>query len=197
MNRICVYCGSSHGARPEYAAMAARFGEACAKRGLTLVYGGGNIGLMGVVADAALAAGGNVIGVIPKSMAEGGLAHRGLTELIAVDTMHERKSRMAELSDAFVALPGGIGTLEELVEIFTWLQLGLHFKPVGLLNAGGFYEPLLQLLAQMRDQRFLSTEHHARLAVERDVEPLLEVLIATRHTHLPLSESLRLKLACP
>lgn len=185
MTRICVYCGSCFGSRPEYAALAAAFGAACARRGLTLVYGGGNVGLMGVVADAVLASGGKVIGVIPKSMIALGLAHGGLTELIAVETMHERKSRMAGLSDAFVALPGGIGTLEEFAEIFTWLQLGLHLKPVGLLNAEGFYEPLLEFLARMRDHRFLSSEHHDRLTVAREVDPLLDALAAARHVHLP------------
>jgi len=185
MTRICVYCGSCFGSRPEYAALAAAFGAACARRGLTLVYGGGNVGLMGSVADAVLASGGKVIGVIPKSMIALGLAHGGLTELIAVETMHERKSRMAGLSDAFVALPGGIGTLEEFAEIFTWLQLGLHLKPVGLLNAEGFYEPLLEFLARMRDHRFLSSEHHDRLTVAREVDPLLDALAAARHVHLP------------
>jgi len=185
MTWICVYCGSCFGIRPEYAALATAFGTACARRGLTLVYGGGNVGLMGLVADAALSSGGNVIGVIPKSMIASGLAHNGLSELIVVETMHERKSRMAELSDAFVALPGGIGTLEEVAEIFTWLQLGLHLKPVGLLNAEGFYEPLLQFLAQMRDHRFLASEHHDRLTVSGEVEPLLDALATIRHTHLP------------
>jgi uncharacterized protein (TIGR00730 family) len=185
MTRICVYCGSCFGSQPEYAAQAAAFGTACARRGLTLVYGGGNVGLMGVVADAVLASGGKVIGVIPKAMIASGLAHEGLTELIAVESMHERKSRMAGLADAFVALPGGIGTLEEVAEIFTWLQLGLHLKPVGLLNAEGFYEPLLQFLAQMRDHRFLSSEHHNRLTVAREAGPLLDALAATRHVHLP------------
>src|SRR5882672_1783823 len=146
MPRICVYSGSSFGASPDYATAAARFGAACARRGLGIVYGGGSVGLMGVLADSALATGGEVIGVIPRAMIAEERAHRRLTELIPVESMHERKHRMAELADAFVALPGGIGTLEEVIEIFTWLQLGLHLKPVGLLNARGFYDLLLQFL---------------------------------------------------
>lgn len=185
MTRICAYCGSCFGSLPGYSALAREFGTACARRGLAVVYGGGNVGLMGAVADAALAAGGEVIGVIPRAMSDAGLAHTGLTELVVVDSMHERKHRMAEVSDAFVALPGGIGTLEEIIEMFTWLQLGLHLKPVGLLNAAGYYEPLLLLLAQMRDHRFLSSAHHDRLTVAQEVGPLLDALISTRHVHLP------------
>jgi uncharacterized protein (TIGR00730 family) len=140
---------------------------------------------MGVLADAALAAGGEVIGVIPRAMIAEERAHRGLTELIAVDSMHERKQRMAELSDAFAALPGGIGTLEEVIEVFTWLQLGLHLKPVGLLNTAGFYGFLVRLLAHMRDEEFLTAAHHGMLAVEADPEALLERLTATRHVAIP------------
>ncbi|MES2924823.1 MAG: TIGR00730 family Rossman fold protein [Verrucomicrobiota bacterium] len=182
MSRICVYSGSSFGASAEYAAAAAAFGAACARRGLGIVYGGGSVGLMGVLADSALAAGGEVIGVISRAMIAEERAHHGLTELIPVDSMHERKDRMAQLADSFVALPGGIGTLEEVIEVFTWLQLGLHLKPVGLLNVGGFYDPLLQLLDHMRDERFLTPAHRAMLAVERDSESLLDRLAATQHT---------------
>lgn len=185
MKRICVYAGSSFGASPDYTTAAAGFGAACARRGLGIVYGGGSVGLMGVLADSALSAGGEVIGVIPRAMIAEERGHRGLTELIAVDTMHARKHRMAELSDAFVALPGGIGTLEELVEVFTWLQLGLHLKAVGLLNVAGFYQPLLRLLDHMREEQFLTAAHHAMLAVESECEPLLDRLIATRHTQVP------------
>jgi uncharacterized protein (TIGR00730 family) len=185
MLRICVYSGSSFGASPEYAAAAAAFGTACARRGLGIVYGGGGVGLMGVLADAALAAGGEVIGVIPRVMIAEERAHHGLTELIPVESMHERKQRMAQLSDQFVALPGGVGTLEEVMEILTWLQLGLHLKPVGLLNVGGFYDPLLQLLDQMRDEQFVTPAHRAMLTVERDAETLLDRLAATRHTLIP------------
>lgn len=185
MTRICVYSGSSFGASATYAEAAQSFGAACARRGLGIVYGGGGVGLMGVLADAALAAGGEVIGVIPRAMIAEERAHRRLTELIAVDSMHERKKRMAELSDAFAALPGGIGTLEEVIEVFTWLQLGLHLKPVGLLNTAGFYEPLLGLLAHMRDEEFITPAHHAMLTVERDPDLLLERLTSTSHTLIP------------
>lgn len=181
MIRICVYSGSSFGASPVYAEAANAFGTVCAERGLGIVYGGGGVGLMGVLADAALAAGGEVIGVIPRTMIAEERAHRRLTELIAVDSMHERKMQMAELSDAFAALPGGIGTLEEVVEVFTWLQLGLHLKPVGLLNTNGFYEPLLKLLAHMRDEQFLTPDHHAMLSVEREPKALVDRLLATKH----------------
>jgi uncharacterized protein (TIGR00730 family) len=185
MTRICVYSGSSFGASPAYSEAAQAFGAACARRGLGIVYGGGGVGLMGVLADAALAAGGEVIGVIPRVMIAEERAHRRLTELIAVDSMHERKKRMAELSDAFAALPGGIGTLEEVIEVFTWLQLGLHLKPVGLLNTDGFYEPLLSLLAHMRDEQFLMPSHHAMLSVEREPDALVERLITTKHVGIP------------
>lgn len=185
MTRICVYAGSSFGGSPSYAGAAAEFGAACARRGLGIVYGGGSVGLMGALADAALAAGGTVTGVIPRSMIEQERAHLGLTELIAVDTMHERKHRMAEMADAFVALPGGVGTLEEITEVFTWLQLGLHLKPVGILNALGFHDLLLQYLSHMRAEGFLTGEHHAMLAVSTDPDDLLDQLLATRHIHIP------------
>ena len=185
MTRICVYCGSTFGASAQYAALAAAFGAACARRGLGIVYGGGNVGLMGFLADAALAAGGEVIGVIPRAMIAEERAHRGLTRLIAVDTMHERKSQMAQLADAFVALPGGIGTLEEVIEVFTWLQLGLLLKPVGLLNAAGFYDALLQFLSHMRSERFLTSEHYSILTVGTEVQPFLDEILATRHVRLP------------
>lgn len=185
MARICVYAGSSFGAAAGYAEAAAEFGAACARRGLGIVYGGGSVGLMGVLADAALAAGGEVIGVIPCVMIAEERGHRGLTELIPVDSMHERKHRMASLADAFVALPGGIGTLEEVVEVFTWLQLGLHLKPVGLLNTGDFYTPLLDLLDHMRDEEFLTGEHRGMLTVESEVERLLDRLMAAKHERIP------------
>jgi uncharacterized protein (TIGR00730 family) len=185
MLRICVYAGSSFGASVEYAKAAAAFGAACARRGWGIVYGGGSVGLMGVLADAALAAGGEVIGVIPRVMMAEERGHHGVTELIPVDSMHERKQRMAELADCFVALPGGIGTLEEVIEVFTWLQLGLHLKPVGLLNVGSFYDPLLQLLDHMREEAFLTGTHRAMLTVEREAEALLDRLAATRHTLVP------------
>jgi uncharacterized protein (TIGR00730 family) len=145
-----------------------------AQRGLTLVYGGGNVGLMGIVADAALEAGGEVIGVIPRRLIARELGHARITSLIAVDTMHERKHQMAELSDAFIALPGGIGTMEELFEAFTWLQLDLHHKPVGLLNVAGFYDGLVQFLAHMQAQRFIKAEHLETLHVDDSVERMLD-----------------------
>ena len=140
---------------------------------------------MGTLADSALAAGGKVIGVIPRSMIAEERAHHGLTELIAVETMHERKQRMAQLADMFVALPGGIGTLEEVIEAFTWLQLGLHLKPVGLLNACGYYDLLLQFLTHMRDEQFLTARHLSMLSVSTDVETLLNHLASTKHIHVP------------
>ena len=182
MPRICVYAGSSFGASAEYAAAAAAFGRACARRGLGIVYGGGRVGLMGVLADAALAAGGEVIGVIPHALAARELSHLTLTELIPVDSMHERKHRMAQLADSYVALPGGIGTLEEVIEIFTWLQLGIHLKPVGLLNVGGYYDPLLHFLDHMRNEEFLSPAHRALLAVDPEPESLLDRLAASSHS---------------
>jgi uncharacterized protein (TIGR00730 family) len=185
MARICVYSGSSFGASPEYATAAAVLATTCARRGLGIVYGGSSAGLMGILADAALAAGCEVIGVIPRTMIAEERAHDRLTQLIPVESMHERKQRMAQLSDSFVALPGGIGTLEEVIEIFTWLQLGLHLKPVGILNAAGFYDPLLQLLDHMRDEGFLTPAHRAMLTVERDSESLLNRLAAIKHEFVP------------
>jgi uncharacterized protein (TIGR00730 family) len=185
MTRLCVYAGSSFGASPQYAEVAAAFGASCARRGFEIVYGGGSVGLMGVLANSALAGGGRVIGVIPRTMIAEERAHHGLTELIPVETMHERKQRMAQLADAFVALPGGVGTLEELFEIFTWLQLGLHLKPVGLLNALGFYDLLLQLLDHLRDQQFLTATHHSMLTIGTEPEALLDRLLATKHALVP------------
>jgi len=146
MRRICVFCGSSSGNDPAYAALAHSVGEGLARRGIVVVYGGGRVGLMGVVADSALDAGGEVIGVIPQDMVDRELAHRGATELRIVGTLHERKAVMAELSDAFIALPGGLGTLEELAEVISWAQLGLHAKPIGLLGVGGYWADLLRWL---------------------------------------------------
>ena len=146
MRRICVFCGSSPGNDPAYAALAHSVGEGLARRGIGVVYGGGRVGLMGVVADSALDAGGEVIGVIPQDMVDRELAHRGATELRIVGTLHERKAVMAELSDAFIALPGGLGTLEELAEVISWAQLGLHAKPIGLLGVGGYWADLLRWL---------------------------------------------------
>jgi len=176
MKRVCVYAGSSPGARPEFTATAHALGTLLAGRGLGVVYGGGKVGLMGTLANAALAAGGEVIGVIPHALAAKELAHPGVTQLHAVDTMHERKARMAAESDAFIALPGGIGTLEELFEALTWLQLGFHAKPVGLLNVAGYYDALLTFLATMETERFIRAEHRAMLVIDHNPAALLEKL---------------------
>jgi uncharacterized protein (TIGR00730 family) len=165
MKRVCVFCGSSSGTRAEYARAAAETGELIAGRGLGLVYGGGHVGLMGVVADAALRAGGEVIGVITQALKDREVAHTGLTELHVVRTMHERKALMAALSDAFLVLPGGIGTLEEFFEVWTWGQLGEHAKPVGLGNAGGYYDGLVAFLDTTRAEGFLKTKHREMLII--------------------------------
>ena len=174
--RVCVYAGSNHGRDPAYAEAAEDLARLLAQRGAGVVYGGAKVGLMGVVADTALAAGGEVIGVIPGDLVEREIAHQGLTDLRVVGSMHERKALMAELADAFVALPGGIGTLEELIETYTWSQLGLHAKPLGLLNVNGYYDALAAFLDQAVRSRFLRAEHRAVLAVEAEVGALLDSL---------------------
>ena len=184
MKRVCVYAGSSFGRDPRYAEVAAALGDACARRGVGIVNGGGGVGLMGALADAALAAGGEVIGVIPRALMEEERGHRGVTQLIPVNTMHERKQQMAELSDAFIALPGGIGTLEEVVEVFTWLQLGLHLKPVGLLNAFGFYDRLIDFFTHLRGEAFVTPEHYAMLTVASNPADMLDKLETTRHSRI-------------
>jgi hypothetical protein len=156
---ICIFCGSSLGADPAFAEGARAMGREIAHRGLTLVYGGGSVGLMGVVADAALDAGGAVHGVIPRSLEVKEVGHKGLTRKDVVDTMHERKARMAELSDAFIAMPGGIGTYEEIFEIWTWAQLGIHHKPLGFYNIEGFYDGLLAFLDKATEQAYLRPQH--------------------------------------
>lgn len=163
MKSVAVYCGSSIGANPLYAQQAQALGAALAAQGLTLVYGGGRVGLMGTIADAVLAAGGQVVGVIPDFLHAKEVSHTGCTELHIVGSMHERKLLMAERADAFVAMPGGYGTLEELFEVLTWGQLGLHRKPVGLLNVDGYYDHLLLALDRMRDDRLLRAENRAQL----------------------------------
>jgi uncharacterized protein (TIGR00730 family) len=176
LRAVCVFCGSSMGPRPEYAAVARRVGAALASKRLDLVYGAGNVGLMGVLADAALAGGGRVIGVIPQALVQRELAHQGLSELHVVETMHQRKALMADLSDAFVALPGGYGTLDELFEILTWAQLGIHQKPIGLLNVNGFFDPLLAWVRHACDEGFIRQQHLHLLHVATDVEDVLDLL---------------------
>jgi len=176
MSRICVFCGSSPGFAPVHADAAKAIGAGIARRGLGLVYGGGHVGLMGMVADAALAAGGEAIGVIPKALADLEVAHHGLTALHVTSSMHTRKAMMADLSDGFVALPGGIGTFEELFEIWTWAQLGDHDKPVALLNVAGFYDPLIAFLDSVVAAGFLRRQHRDMLIVRDDVASLLDAL---------------------
>lgn len=176
MRRVCVYCGSSAGFDPVYKSAAVELGALLAAEGISLVYGGGNIGLMGALADAALAGGGEVIGIIPHHLIAMEVGHRQLTSLIAVDSMHARKHQMADLSDAFVALPGGIGTAEELLEVFTWLQLGIHAKPIGLLNVNGYFDHLLQFLLHMEQSGFLKREHREMLILDRNPVSLLDQL---------------------
>ncbi len=179
---VCVYCGSSARVREIYLAAAAEMGRALASRGHTIVYGGGRTGLMGALADAALAAGGAVIGVIPNHFYTAELAHTGLTALHVVAGMHERKARMADLSQAFLALPGGYGTFEELFEILTWAQIGLHDHPVGLLNTQGYFDPLLNLIDHAGTEGFLEKAHPVRPIAEPDPESLLAHLMQVRST---------------
>ena len=178
LRRVCVFCGSKHGVRPEYTEAARAMGSALAAGGIDLVYGGGSIGLMGVVADAVLDAGGEVIGVIPEHMSDREIAHYGLTDLRVVGSMHERKALMYELSDGFVAMPGGLGTLEELFEITTWSQLGLHAKPTGLLDVAGFYTPLVRFLDQLVSEGFVADRHRRLLRVAATPSAVLEQLAA-------------------
>ena len=180
MKRVCVFCGSSTGADSAHRKAAEQVGALLAGRGIGLVYGGGNVGLMGILADAALRAGGEVIGVIPSALMEKELGHARVTKLHVTASMHERKQLMADLSDGFIALPGGIGTLEELFETFTWLQLGFHAKPVGLLNVAGFHDHLLAFLRHASQERFLRPEHLDWLLVESDAGALLDRMAAFR-----------------
>ncbi|WP_342243732.1 LOG family protein [Pseudomonas sp. OTU5201] len=185
LRSICVFCGASPGAKPIYREAAALLGHTLAERGITLVYGGGAVGLMGTVADAALAAGGEVIGVIPQSLMDAEIGHKSLTRLEVVDGMHARKARMAELSDAFIALPGGLGTLEELFEIWTWGQLGYHSKPLGLLEVNSFYDKLTDFLDHLVEERFVRDQHRGMLQVGGHPETLLDRLEAWRPSSAP------------
>lgn len=174
--RLCVFCGSSSGSKAIYLEMATRLGKALADAGIGLVYGGASVGLMGAVADAALANGGEVIGIIPQALQEKEIAHKGLTDLRVVGSMHERKALMAELSDGFIAMPGGIGTLEELFEVWTWAQLGYHTKPCALLNVDGFYDGLATFLDSLVEQAFVKPNYREMLIVEEQVESLLAAI---------------------
>ncbi|HVA68562.1 MAG TPA: TIGR00730 family Rossman fold protein [Candidatus Binataceae bacterium] len=173
MKRLCVFCGSSPGADPAYAHAARKLGSILAKARIGLVYGGASVGLMAEIADAAMEERGEVIGVIPRSMVDMEVAHSGLTDLRIVDSMHQRKALMGDLSDGFIAMPGGLGTLEEFFEVLTWAQLGMHAKPCGLLNVGGFYDQLLAFLDHATGQRFIKPAHRATVLVAESPEDLL------------------------
>ena len=181
MKRVLVFCGSSPGRKPEYAAAAAELGRLLAARDLEVVYGGARVGLMGALADATLAGRGTVIGVIPNRLVQHEIAHAGCTKLHVVETMHERKALMAELSDAVIALPGGSGTLDELFELFTWKQLGLHRKPIGLLDVAGYWQPMLGFLQHAVNERFLRAEYLEDLQVEGSAAGLLDRLATHEH----------------
>jgi uncharacterized protein (TIGR00730 family) len=185
MRRICVFAGSNVGAREEYRAAAEVLGRTLAGRGMALVYGGARIGRMGAMADAALAAHGTVVGVIPAALAGREVAHDGLSELRVVASMHERKATMAELADGFIALPGGWGTLDELFEILTWAQLGLHQKPCGLLNVQGYFDRLLSFVGYSIDEGFLRREHGSMVLVSSSPDALLDMMAAYQPLSLP------------
>jgi uncharacterized protein (TIGR00730 family) len=172
--KVCVFTGSRRGSRPEYAEAATALGGELVGRGYGLVYGGGNVGLMTVIADTVLGLAGHVTGVIPSSLVSKEVAHRGLTELLVVQSMHERKALMAELSDGFVAMPGGIGTMEEFFEVWSWAQLGLHEKPCGLLNVSGYYDPLIEFLDRAVAADFIKPKHRALMIVEEQPGRLLD-----------------------
>ena len=176
LTSVCVYCGSSPGLDASFARAATELGHLLATREITLVYGGGHVGLMGAVADAALEQGGTVHGVITRALEDREVAHRGLTSLQVVDTMHERKAAMADAADAFVMLPGGFGTLEEFFEVVTWTQLGVHSKPCGVLNVAGYFDPLIALFDLATEQRFVRTEHRDSVIVETETAALLDRL---------------------
>jgi uncharacterized protein (TIGR00730 family) len=180
MQRICVFCGSNAGVRPAYAEVARTLAGELVQRGIGVVYGGGRVGLMGALADAALAAGGQVTGVIPDSLQRREVAHPGITDLRVVGTMHERKALMADLADGFIALPGGFGTLDEFFEILTWAQLQIHTKPCGILNAEGYFDPLLAFVDHAVEQGFVAPAHRDMIVIEGSVPRLLDRLVAYR-----------------
>ena len=176
LKSVCVFCGSRMGARPEYLAGARALGAELARRGLTLVYGGTSVGLMGAMADAVLAGGGKVVGILPRVLSDREIAHQGLTELHLVDSMHTRKAMMAERADAFIAMPGGIGTFEELFEVTTWAQLGIHHKPIGLLNVANYYAPLLAMMKRAADEGFIAETRAQPFAYDPSPASLLDTL---------------------
>jgi uncharacterized protein (TIGR00730 family) len=178
IDRVCVFCGSSSGARAEYRIAAEEVGRFLAQRGIAIVYGGGKVGLMGAVADAALAAGGTVIGVIPEMLFGKEIGHTGLTQMHVVRNLHERKAMMADLSDGFVALPGGYGTLEEFCEVITWSQLSLHSKPCGFLNVAGYWNPMVEMFDQAVREQFLKAENRKIVLVDDDIEALMAKMTA-------------------
>jgi len=184
LKSICVFCGSSDGARPEYAEAAADLGQRLAKAGLKVIYGGAKVGLMGRVADAALEAGGEVVGVLPTLLREKELAHEGLTEFHEVSSMHERKAMMADLADGFISLPGGAGTMEEAFEVWTWAQLGYHEKPVGFLNVNGYYEKLFSFIEHIVEEQFLRQQHADMLLIEPDAASLIKACQDYEPTHV-------------
>ncbi|GGJ97990.1 LOG family protein [Pseudomonas matsuisoli] len=185
LRSVCVFCGANPGNDPSYKETAEALGRRIAERGLTLVYGGGKVGLMGLVADAAMAAGGEVIGIIPRSLQDAEIGHTGLTRLEVVDGMHARKARMAELSDAFIALPGGLGTLEELFEVWTWGQLGYHAKPMGLMDVGSFYDKLAGFLDHLVGEGFVRQPHRDMLQRGATPDELLDRLASWKPTVTP------------
>ena len=174
MKRLCVYCGSSSGRQPDYARVARQLARAMVSRNIDLVYGGASIGIMGEIANAVLEEGGDVIGIIPKGLFVKEVAHTGITELREVDSMHERKALMADLSDGFIALPGGLGTIEEILEIITWSQLGMHRKPCGLLNVCHYYDKLIDFLDHAVSEQFIKTSHRSTILIDERVDVLLE-----------------------
>jgi uncharacterized protein (TIGR00730 family) len=180
LSSICVFCGSNAGARPAYVEMAEAVGRGLAQRGVRVVYGGARVGMMRALADAARSAGGDVVGVIPQAIFDREIGHTGLDDLRVVGSMHERKALMAELSDAFIALPGGVGTLEELFEVYTWAQLGIHEKPLGLLDVGGYYRPLVAFLDHAVREQFVRPSTRSMLAVGEDLDDLLAAFEAWR-----------------
>jgi uncharacterized protein (TIGR00730 family) len=184
MKRICVFCGSSAGSEPDYRACAEQLGAELTRRNIGLVYGGGNVGLMGAIADAVLKAGGEAIGVIPEHLMTREIGHKRLTKLHIVHSMHERKALMADLSDAFIALPGGFGTLEEFFEVLTWSQLGLHAKPCGIVNVLDYYTPLLRMLDHAVEERFLKPQNRALVLARDTPSELLQALEEWRPVHV-------------